>query len=463
MRKTKFLVALASIFFSSQIFSFTIDVELEEAVYSFKPANNGSTPMWDSGSTNIIRIGDVIFVSGLETLQGVPPLNNSKCKLWRRDLNAWTIVETAPTGRTREPCPLVGFPSQNRGFLSDNPTLNPPDRIGAGFARPTLLEFATDNLRQSSSMLPQWQKTPLLPAFTEHSYRGFAADGERGELILFQNINYSHAEWTFLDDKGNWPAQGKLIWPWGADYDKAKPIRICFSNVALHNRAVHFVGVSDVVEPNDDWRQFKRELTGNNWDYDMRRLFYTWSPDITKLGFSPWLEIASREKTAGRTTPGDLWLGPDGSAHIVWDEAAIDIRLRNKFFPNEKQQWTLNYAVVRKGKVVLRQTLLTTNEGQPGPIPHLPRFQVTPEGRKFIYFYVNGSDDAGKALSENRMFEIFDDGSISNMIRVPLIHALNNYMTATTRAGSSPSRTLDLIGTTPNEPTTIRYARIQVY
>ena len=49
--------------------------------------------------------------------------------------------------------------------------------------------------------------------------------------------------------------------------------------VGARNRAVHFVGVSDVLEPNPAWRKFKRELTGQQWDYDFRRLFYTWTPD----------------------------------------------------------------------------------------------------------------------------------------------------------------------------------------
>lgn len=447
---------------SKNSFSFEINIKIEEEIYKIESINNGGSPMWDSGSTNIVRVDSNVFISGIEILPDTPPLNNIKCNLWKRNSNNWSVIKHAITGRTREPCPLVAFPSENKIFLSDNPTLNSETTAGAGPARPSLLEYDSEKLSKPLLSLPVWKRSATSPAFTEHSYRSFSADSGRSELILFQNINYSHAEWTFRDSKGIWSAQGQMKWPVGFDYDKPKPIRICFPNVAIRNRAVHFVGVSDIVEPNEAWKKFKHELTGQDWDYDMRRLFYSWSPDITKQGMENWLEIASREKTGGRTTPGDLWLAPDGSAHILWDEVALDMRLRDKFFPNEKQLWTLNYAVIRDGKVESRQTLLTTNEGTPGPIPHLPRFQVTPEGRMFVFFYVNGSDEAGKALSENRIFEIFDDGSISHMTRVPLVHALNNYMTATTRAGSSPSSTLDLLGTTPSEPNTIRYTRIKI-
>ena len=113
------------------------------------------------------------------------------------------------------------------------------------------------------------------------------------------------ANLKFLDRHDKWSAQGQLRWPWGADYPKPQPIRICYPNVALHNRAVHFCGVSDIVEPNPDWRAFKRELTGREWDYDFRRLFYTWTPDLTRFAFRDWIEIASREETCGWISPVD--------------------------------------------------------------------------------------------------------------------------------------------------------------
>src|SRR5439155_16768503 len=168
-------------------------------------------------------------------------------------------------------------------------------------------------------ILPVWDGAPK---FSEHSYRSFAADGPNRELILFQNIDYTHAEWAFRDQRGKWSAQGKLIWPWGAEYDQPQPIRVCYPNVALKNRAVHFCGVSDIVEPNQKWRAYKKELTGRDWDYDFRRLFYTWTPDITREKFRDWIEIASRDKTGGWISPGDLWVAPDGSAHLVWTERA---------------------------------------------------------------------------------------------------------------------------------------------
>ena len=49
-------------------------VEIEEEVYSYEPADNGADPMWCYGSTCLVRIGDGVFVSGLETLKAAKPL-----------------------------------------------------------------------------------------------------------------------------------------------------------------------------------------------------------------------------------------------------------------------------------------------------------------------------------------------------------------------------------------------------
>ncbi len=187
-------------------------------------------------------------------------------------------------------------------------------------------------------------------------------------------------------------------------------------------------GVSDIVEPNPEWRAFKKQLTGQEWDYDFRRLFYTWSPDITTGKFEPWLEIASREKTCGWINPGDLWVAPNGDVHILWTERALDERLREKFFPGEKQSYALNYAVLRKGAIVSRRTLLVAEEGKSNEQPGRGRFQITPDNRLFVFFYVSGSNSAGKSVSENRLLEILPDGSIGTSVVGPAQEAVHRFL-----------------------------------
>ena len=307
-------------------------------------------------------------------------------------------------------------------------------------------------------LIPLWDGKP---EFTEHSYRSFAADGPSHELLLLQNIGYTHAEWAFLDRAGKWAAHGQLRWPKGTEYPKPEPVRVCYPNVALRNRAVYFCGVSDIVEPYPEWRAYKKQLTGQEWDYDFRRLFYTWSDDITTGKFHDWVEIASRDKTCGGVAPGDLWPAPDGAVHVIWTERALDERLRAKFFPQARQSHALNYVVLRDGKAVVRRTLMLAEEGKPSEIAAWPRFQATADNRLLVMFYVSGTSAEGKPVSENRLMELYADGRASPAVRVPFGKPFTMYFTASMRAGSPPANTFELLGQREGTPATISYARVR--
>ncbi len=433
-------------------------VEAEEDVYTYVAPDNGAGPLWCYGSTCLARAGGRLFASGSETIEGAKPLHNTRWTLYTRDETGWRLVRRDEVGRTREPSPLAGF-ADGRVFLSVNPTLTPPDSYN-GPARPAILEFAAERPEEPpAELLPAWDGEP---PFTEHSYRSFAADGESGELLLLQNIGHTHAEWAFRDRDGAWAAAGQLVWPFGAAYAKPEPIRVCYPTVALRDRAVYFCGVSDILEPNPEWRAFKRELTGQEWDYDFRRLFFTWCPDIATGRFAEWVEIASRERTCGWISPCDLVVAPGGEVHLLWQERAIDERLRERFFPGEKQRHSLEYAIVRDGAVILRRTLLEAGEGLGNEVPGQARFQPTPDGRLFVLVYVSGSDRDGAGLSENRLFEIGADGAPGPMARVPFTHPFSRFFTATPRAGSPPSEMIELLGESPDVPRTIRYGAVRV-
>src|SRR6266545_2556365 len=109
-------------------------VEAEEDVYTYEPANNGAGPLWCSGSTCLVRIGDDIFASGLETLKDCKPLNNCRWTLFKRESGGWKLWRADDAGRTREPCPLAAFPD-GRLFLSGNPTLSTNRETYSGPAR----------------------------------------------------------------------------------------------------------------------------------------------------------------------------------------------------------------------------------------------------------------------------------------------------------------------------------------
>ncbi len=457
-------------------------VEVEEDVYPFQPAQNGSSPMWCYGSTCLVRIGADVFASGLETISDAKSLNNVRWTLWRRSRAGWELQQKDTVHRTREPCPLVGFPD-GRLFMSVNPTLVEDPNAKVGPARPEILLFrAFDPKAPFKRLLPDWKGKP---AFTEHSYRTFAGDGRRGELILFNNVGYTHSQWAFMDRSGRWAATGTLLWPKRADPRfapyKSKRARVNYPNVVLRNRAVHLCGASAF----NLWERVagRPDLMGRKWSNRWRRLYYTWCPDITGAPFRPWVEIASTHKTGGWLFPADMWLAPDGQVRLLWMEFPIGRQLRDQHFSDIKRITSLKYAVVRDGEVVLRRTLVQGGEGLTGPVPRCARFAVTPGGRLIVFDYVEGRSASGKTLRQNRVTEILPNGDLATPIVVPMTHPLGAFLgffTATPRGGSSPSRTLDLLGYrayTPDtpitrtkyklhdikSPTKISYARIRLW
>lgn len=108
---------------------------------------------------------------------------------------------------------------------------------------------------------------------------------------------------------------------------------------------------------------------------------------------------------------------------------------------------------MRDGKVTVRRPVQEWKEGEAsGERAGNGRFQVTPDGRLFVFYYVGGS------VSENRLVEVLPDG-FSAPVKVPLQKPLSSFYTATPRAGCAPSHTLDLLGDIGG---TLRYARVRL-
>lgn len=441
-------------------------VEVEEEVYRFEPANNGADPMWCWGSTCLARAGGDLFASGLETLKEFKPLHNVRWLLFRRGAEGWERLQADEKGRTREPCPIAGFPD-GQLFLSANPTLvTDPKAEGGGPARPEVLRFrAVDPRAPYETLLPEWEGQP---AFSDHTYRTFAADGPGRELILFQNVGYDWAEWSFRDRDGRWAARGRLAWPPKEETVEMAPYheksdRLNYPNVVLKDRAVHFCGGAAY----NTWSRVSTpDKAGRKWGNRWRRLYYTWTPDILTGKWGEWLLLANTQETGGWLFPGDLWVGPEGTAHVLWYEGPIHKGLRDEFFPDLKRTWAWQYARIREGKVTYRGTLLRGGEGLSGDTPGEiggARFQVTPDNRLFLVYFVVSSDADGKRVPANRVLEIVPDGSAGESVVVPLQHPLRGFFTATPRGGSPPSTTLDLLGYRYGPGNAISYARVRLW
>ena len=432
-----------------------LSVLVEEDVYPVPQPNNGAGATWSYGSTILARIGNDVFLTELAVVPTAKPLNNCQWKLLMRSAEGWRTLFTDDQHRTREPSPIAVFPNKQEVFVSANPTLVADPEKYSGPSQPQVVRFGVGKESvEPDTFLPGWEGEPK---FTEHSYRSFAADGTNQELILFQNIGYTHAEWTFRDQTGAWSASGKLVWQWGAEYADPCPIRTCYPTVALKDKKVFFCGVSDIIEPNPEWRAFKKEQTGQDWDYDFRRLFYTWTDDISKGEFQPWVEISSREKTGGWIMPCDLYVAPDDAVHLLWTERRINVQLRKKFFPDEKQSEALCHAVVRNGKVVKRNDVVIRHEHEDKPVATTGRLHATPDGRLWVVYYVHGN-----SISENRIVEIRNGEPSKEFQTISLTQPFSSFFTASVRSGSKPSAILDLHGICPDS-NQLRYAAVRLF
>ncbi len=192
-------------------------------------------------------------------------------------------------------------------------------------------------------------------------------------------------------------------------------------------------------------------------------MHYTWTPDITREPFRPWVRIADTFQTGGWLFTGDLWAAPDGDVHIAWFEHPMHWKLK-RYFPDIDRVFAYKYARVRNGKVVERRTLLQARSNTPKWFPYgqgNPRFQITPDHRLFVVYHVMANGPANRA-HEDRIMELYPDGRQSAAVTLPLKHPLRDFFTATPRAGCAPSYTLDLLGRRCDLPRAICYARVRL-
>jgi len=427
-------------------------IEREDHVFSVPDSVSGAGPMWCFGNTLIVREGDDVFISGVERVPDANPLNTWRWVLYQCTESSWQVRQKDEAYLQREPCPIALLDG-GRLMMSVNPSLAPEQERGP--ARPEVLEFAVNQPDKLARTLhPGWNGSP---PFCEHSYRSFVVDRQQGEILLIQNIGYAHAEWSLCDATGQWSHCGRIAWPWGAEYDRPQPIRICYPSVALVDRKAYVFGTSDILEPYSAWADYRAEL-GLPREYDFRRVFFTWTDDITSQPFRPWKELGTRDRTAGKLRVTDLHVDANGRAHLLWTERAIDEQLRERFFPDARQWYALNYAVIDSdGRTDHRHLFYSAGES-PRREATFARFHVARDGHLLVLYAIDAEDDT----SGNYLAEVAGDMSVGEPVRLPCKTPLHLFMTPTLRAGNERSDVIDMMGTRLEKPLEVRYIRVRV-
>jgi hypothetical protein len=443
-RFIQYLTALILAFYllanSAATQDLSVRVVIEEDVYTFTSPDNGSGPMWSFGCTTIARLGDRVVVSEMETGEGVPRLCNTRWRLAERTDDGWKVFAEAEGYRQREPC-LLATLSDHEFFLNVNDSIMPPG-TEYGPCEPHLLAFDLNDLaKPPRKLMPEWAGEIN---FTDHSYRGYAADRANRELLMLNiDAKTSTEHWALLT------ADGETLNNGGIDF----PIRACYPQVALRNRAGYLLAISDIVEPNEEWRQYKFEQTGAKWDYVFRILYFTSSPDLMARDFGTPIEIANVDKTGGHISNQDLWISPDGEAYILYTEREVASALiRDRFVPGGSLISSLHLAVVKDGEIVQRKVLV---EGTESVQPGHARFQVTPEGKVYALLHINGAEHPNQLM---QIYPLLDDPPT---VPVPFKTPFGSYLLASERAGNEPSNIIDVYGHQASG-TTLSYAQVVI-
>ncbi len=424
-------------------------VEAEEDICEYTAPGNGAGPLWCYGAPVLVRAGERVFVPVMETGEGVPPLCNTRWKLYCRDDSGWRVLHEEREYRQREPCPLMMY-RDGRLFLSVNTSLTPP---GTQYRAclPHVLEFDSANpAAQYKTLVPRWEDGTY---FTDHSYRGCAVDAERGELLLL-NINAETGTyfWSLLDSENRWSRQGIFSFP----------IRSCYPQVVLKDRAAHVLAIGDIVEPVEEWRQYKFEHLQRQWDYVFRRLYYARNPDVGSASFGEPLEIASLEETAGHITNLDLWIDEGGTVHVLYLARSVQYEfLRDKFFPGVPFTTSLEYCAIQNGVIKDRKTLLSGGEGISPEIPGFGRFHATRDKKLYVVYHCGGTTPSGNAISENRILRVLPADDDTAPVTIPLEKPFTRFFTATERGGNIASDIIDLYGTGEREGV-LQYAMVRL-
>lgn len=432
-----------------------ITVIAEDEICRYEPADNGASPLWCHGSSIIARDRDRVFVTALQTMPEAKPLLNCQWELYARADDRWRRVHRDTKDRTREPSPLVLL-DDGQLLVSTNPTRTKPDDY-AGPAHPQVERFDIHDLDAPPQTLePVWDGQPR---FSEHSYRTFTTDRGTGDALLINEVGYRGAHWALRERDGTWAGTGYIAFPWCATYPKPQPIRLCYPNVVVRDRAVHYLGVSDIVEPYPGWRAMKKQITGRDWDFDFRRLFYAYTPDITTQPLESWTEIATRDATCGWIQHGDLYVTDNGDVHMLWTERSTDERLRDIYFKDTKLTHTLYHAVRRDGREINRAALAVGGEDADAAIPGMTRLHIDAGGRLYaVAPFLR--PDGGQEL---RIAPLAVAGGMAGGWQtVPLTHTSNLYLAATPRSGTQPSEHLDLVFTASAPTHALRYAHLRI-
>ena len=158
----------------------------------------------------------------------------------------------------------------------------------------------------------------------------------------------------------------------------------------------------------------------------------------------PPVEIDTVEATGGHITNLDLWVDPEGRAHLLYLKTNLSPVLRDEFFPGRAIVTTLEHVEIVEGKVARRTTLCSGGE-KARETPQYARFHVAEDGTPWVVELVSGTRPDGSSLHENRVFAIRPGEGKFAPMSLALKTPFSTFFTATPARGQpafQPARPL---------------------
>jgi len=330
-----------------------------EQICETRPFENGSGPEWDRGNAHMIRVGDRVFITNAHVHADRLPFNHTTMELWeKKDGGPWRKVFEDDSGFQREPCPMAYL---GGGLLAVtvNPTArsyakDEPSRVVESVPMMHILDVSGE-VKKADTIRLQWDAAQH--RFLDHSYRSMAADPQTGDLFL-TNIDYNGEEehlFTLLDKDMHCRKTGRLRFPQ----------RSCYHNIAMKDGEVYLFAVQDIVEPNEEWKAYKRKMTGNEWDFDFRTIYLNYCPDIREGDFEPSQVVCHRENTCGWVANLDCCFDRNGDMLLLASQRNIaHAFMQEPFFPDTPLELCLEVFRYSHGRLVERTVVDSTTEDE---------------------------------------------------------------------------------------------------
>ena len=432
------------------LFGLELKKVADEMIAVIPSADNGASPLWCFGSSIFVRDGEDLYLSLLQTDQGLPPNGNCHWEIWKRAGGHWKTLFRGGEGLEREPCPLLRMAPGELILSTQSKVMEKPFHDGKGaiswYAKPGLTGIFPNESENETVFHHYHPVFPNGAQFSDASYRGAGVDPKNRELLLLVIDQRGDEDYqvSWLKSDETWQSLPVLKFP----------IRACYPQVVLRDWRAHVLAIGDIVEPIEEWRKMKFSQLQRRWDYVFRRLFYTWSPDLEQETFGKPLEIDSVDTTGGNMLNLDLYVDERNRAHILYLKNPYQYAfMRDRYFPGARMSVSLEYVVIEEGRVLSRNTLVegSAEEEFPQGVENLHlwsgRLHPLPDGSLGVLYSGAWKGDRGDERKGMFFARISKSGIVEQTMELPVSKTLTgSFFTNTRRSGSDVGKRLDIIG-----------------